>query len=84
MASLEALETALEAVQTLEAAEALETSVEELWTSLEAAEELEMVGMQQCLRRRHHCPEHYDGREKQQLDFGWRRPCFVSTKNNEI
>ena len=45
----EALETALEAVQTLEAAEALETSVEELWTSLEAAEELEMVGMQQCL-----------------------------------
>ena len=67
MASLEALETALEAVQTLEAAEALETSVEELWTSLEAVEELEMVGMQQCLRRRHHCPEHYDGREKQQL-----------------
>jgi hypothetical protein len=45
---------------------------------------LEMVGMQQCLQRRHHCPEHYDGREKQQLDFGWRRPCFVSTKNNEI
>ena len=48
MASLEAgeaLETALEAVQTLEAAEALETSVEELWTSLEAMEELEMVGM---------------------------------------
>ena len=62
--------TALEAVQTLEAAEALETSVEGLWTSLEAAEELEMVGMQQCLQRRHHCPEHYDGREKQQLDFG--------------
>jgi hypothetical protein len=80
----EALETALDAVQTLEVAEALETSAKELWTSLEAAEELEMVGMQQCLRRRHHCPEHYDGREKQQLDFGWRRPCFVSTKNNEI
>ena len=54
----EALETALEAVQTLEAAEALETSAEDLWTSLEAAEELEMVGMQQCLRRRHHCLEH--------------------------
>ena len=80
----EALEIALEAVQTLEAAKALETSAEELWTSLEAAEELEMVGMQQCLQRRHHCPKHYDGREKQQLNFGWRRPYFVSTKNNEI
>ena len=79
----ETLETALEVVQTLEVAEALETSTEELWTSLEVTE-LEMVGMQQCLRRRHHCPEHYDGQEKQQLDFGWRRPCFVSTKNNEI
>ena len=45
----EALETALEAVHTLEAVEALETSAKELWTSLEAAEELEMVGMQQCL-----------------------------------
>ena len=80
----EALETALEAVQTLEAVKVLETSVEELWTSLEAMEELEMVGMQQCLRKHHHCLEHYDGREKQQLDFGWRRPYFVSTKNNEI
>jgi hypothetical protein len=31
----EALKTALEALQTLEAAKALETSAEELWTSLE-------------------------------------------------
>ena len=44
------METALEVVQTLEVAEVLETSAEELWTSLEAVEELEMVGMQQCLQ----------------------------------
>ena len=40
MEAREALETALEAVQTFKAAEVLETSAEELWTSLEAAEEL--------------------------------------------
>ena len=37
----------------------------ELETSLEVAKELELVGMQQCLRRHHHCPKHYDDLEKQ-------------------
>jgi hypothetical protein len=52
----------------LEAATELETfleEAEELETSMEVAKELELVGMQQCLRRHHHCPEHYVDPEKQ-------------------